>query len=345
VEEIARIYGYDRLPGSEMADELPPQRNNTSLEREERTRDLLVQAGLQEVITYRLTTPQAEARLLGQDHTAAYVTLANPSTPERIAMRHSVLSSVLDVAAENTRHHSRVQLFEVGQVYLPQNGQGEAAVLPAEPRRLAVVLTGPRRPAGWLPADTALVDFFDLKGVVETLLDGLHVAEVVFEPARHPAYHPGRVAMLNVNGQAVGLLGQLHPLVVEAYGLQVEKEQPVLAADFDLDTLLAQVPNGHVVRSVLRFPPVQQDIALVVDEHLPADRVEALIRQTGQPLLVDVHLFDVYRSPQLGAGKKSLAYSLTFQSDTGTLTDKVVARQQQNIVKRLEKEIGAALRA
>jgi phenylalanyl-tRNA synthetase beta chain len=348
VEEIARIYGYDRLPVSEMADELPPQRNNTSLEREERTRDLLVQAGLQEVITYRLTTPQAEARLLGQDYTAAaaYVTLANPSTPERVAMRHSVLSSVLDVAAENTRHHSRVQLFEVGQIYVPeQNGQGEAAVLPAELRRLAVVLTGPRREMGWLPADTAPVDFFDLKGVVETLLDGLHVAETTFEPARHPVYHPGRVAMLKVNGQEAGLLGQLHPLVVEAYGLQVEKEQPVLAADFDLERLLAQVPNGHVVRSVLRFPPVQQDIALVVDEHLPADRVEALIRQTGQPLLVDVHLFDVYRSPQLGAGKKSLAYSLTFQSDTGTLTDKVVARQQQNIVKRLEKEIGAALRA
>jgi phenylalanyl-tRNA synthetase beta chain len=298
------------------------------------------------VITYRLTTPQAEARLLGQDHTAAYVTLANPSTPERIAMRHSVLSSVLDVAAENTRHHSRVQLFEVGQIYVPeQNGQGEAAVLPAELRRLAVVLTGPRHEPGWLPADTAPVDFFDLKGVVETLLDGLHVAKVAFEPARHPAYHPGRVAMLKVNKQEVGLLGQLHPLVVEAYGLQVDKEQPVLAADLNLDTLLAQVPNGHVVRSVLRFPPVQQDIALVVDEQLPADRVEALIRQTGQPLLVDVRLFDVYRSPQLGAGKKSLAYSLTFQSDTATLTDKVVARQQQNIVKRLEKELGAALRA
>jgi phenylalanyl-tRNA synthetase beta chain len=360
VEEIARIYGYDRIPVSEMADELPPQRNNPALDREERTRDLLVQAGLQEVITYRLTTPAAEARLLGQDYPikASYVILANPTSPERVALRHSLLNGVMEIAAENSKHQDRVQLFEVGHIYLPPpspplsrggnqggGGEGEEAILPAEPRRLALAMTGPREEATWQAADTTPVDFFDLKGVIESLLAGLHIENITVEAARHHAYHPGRVAKLNINGESVGLFGQLHPLLVEAYEMQVERDQPVLAADFDLDLLLAQTPEMHVVRSVPRFPPVQQDIAVIVDETVPAAQVEEFITQTGQPLLTKVRLFDVYRGDQIGPGQKSLAYSLTFQSEKSTLTDQVVARQQQNIVKRLEREFGARLRS
>jgi phenylalanyl-tRNA synthetase beta chain len=357
VEEIARIYGYDRLPVTEIADELPPQRNNVSLDWEERVRDLLAQCGLQEVITYRLTTREAEARVLGgaADH-LSYITLANPSTPERAMMRHSLLNSVLEVAAENTKHHQRVQLFEVGHVYLPPtpplpppheggNGGGEAAILPVEQRRLTLVMTGPRNESSWLAADTAPVDFFDLKGVVESLLDGLHITYITYTPARHYAYYPGRTAQLTVDGQIVGLFGQLHPLVAQAYTLKTEANWPVLAADFDLDILLAQVPDGHVVKGVLRFPPVQQDIAVIVDEAVPADQVQALILQAGQPLLTGARLFDLFRGEQIGSGKKSLAYSLTFQADDRTLTDAVVAKQQQKIVQRLERELGAKLRS
>ena len=358
VEEIARIYGYDRLPVSEMNDELPPQRNNVALEREEQVRDLLVQTGLQEIITYRLTTPQAEGRLLGREYVAQanYVTLANPTTPERVVMRHSLLNSVLEIAAQNSRYRDRVQLFEVGHIYLPppdspplegegRGGVNEAAILPLEPRRLALVMSGPREEGSWLPADANPVDFFDLKGVIEALLAGLHLANATFEPARHHAFHPGRVATLAVNGHPVGLFGQLHPLVVAAYEFKIEAEWPVVAADLDLDLLLEQVPELHVVRGVPRFPPVQQDIAVVVAEEIPAERVQSLILETGRPLLAGVRLFDVYRGEQIGPGKKSLAYSLTFQSEKATLTDQVVARQQQNIVKRLERELGAELRS
>jgi phenylalanyl-tRNA synthetase beta chain len=208
------------------------------------------------------------------------------------------------------------------------------------------VMTGPRETEIWLPdADTEPVNFYDLKGVVETLLAGLHMTEVTFTPAKHPAYQPGRMAEVSVNGKTVGVLGQLHPLVVKAYELQVDDDQPVLAADFDLDALLCQAPEMHVVRSVSRFPAVQQDIAVVIDEHIPAQEVETLILQTGQPLVTDVKLFDVFRGKQLGAGKKSLAYSLTFQAEDRTLTDKVVAKQQNKIVKRLEHELGAKLRS
>jgi phenylalanyl-tRNA synthetase beta chain len=356
IEEIARVYGYDRLPVSEMADELPPQRNNPALDREELARDLLVRAGLQEVITYRLTTPQAEARLLGADYArqTSYVSLANPSTPERTVMRHSLLNSVLDVVAENSKHRSQVQMFEIGHVYLPNSssdgagstaGITDQAILPQEQRRLVIVMTGPRTTPGWLATDTEPIDFFDLKGIVETLLDGLHMAEIAFSPAQNQAFYPGRLASLTVGGQTVGLLGQLHPTVVKAYGLKIDETWPVLAADFDLDALLGQISDGHVVRSVSRFPPVQQDIAIIVDEAIPADQVELLIKQTGQPLLTQVHLFDLYRGEQIGVGKKSLAYSLTFQADDRTLTDKDVAKQQQKIIQRLERELMAKLRS
>jgi phenylalanyl-tRNA synthetase beta chain len=352
VEEIARIYGYDRLPVTEMADELPPQRNNISLEREERVRDLLVQTGLQEIITYRLTTPAAEALLLGaeQGDSSSYVMLVNPSTPERTVMRQSLLNSVMEVAAENTKHHQRVQMFEIGHIYLPPNPdmyktEGEAAILPVEERRLAIVMTGGREEQSWLEAATAPVDFFALKGVVESMLAGLHVSEVVFSPARHHAYFPGRVAELSVKGQIVGLLGQLHPQVAQIYDIKAEDDRPVLAADFNLDQLLAQVEDGYVVRGVPRFPPVQQDIAVIVDEAVPAERVQTLILQTGQPLLAEARLFDIFRGEQIGAGKKSLAYRLTFQAEDRTLTDKDAARQQQKIVQRLERELGAKLRS
>jgi len=260
-------------------------------------------------------------------------------------MRHSLLNSVLEIAAENTKHHHQVQLFEVGHIYLPdEDGEGEAAILPQELRRLAVVLVGSREEQTWLPADTTPVDFFDLKGVVEAMLTGLHVSEVAFSPTQHHAYYPGRVAELTVNDQVIGMLGQLHPQVVQAYEFKVEGDWPVLAADFDLDRLLAQVPDGHVVRSVPRFPPVQQDIAVIVDEAVPAEQVQALITQTGRPLLTDVRLFDLFRGEQIGQGKKSLAYSLTFQAEDRTLTDKDAAKQQQKIMQRLERELGAKLR-
>jgi len=348
IEEIARVYGYDRIPVSEIADELPPQRNNFALDREEKTRDLLVQLGLQEVITYRLTTPEAEQRVLqGYAAEGAYVTLANPSTPERRVMRHSLLNSVLEVVAENSKYQAHISMFEVGHIYLPlpsKNIDGAEGDLPQEQRRLAIVMTGPRAVGSWQSTDHEAMDFFDLKGIVEALLDGLHGAEAIFIPTESAVYYPGRVAELVVNGQNIGLLGQLHPLLVEAYNFQVADNQPVLAADFDLDLLLNQLPDGHITQPVSRFPAVQQDIALVLDETVSADRVLTLINQSGKPLLLAADLFDVFRGEQLGAGKKSLAYRLTYQATDRTLNDKEVSKQQEKIIQRLEREVGAKLR-
>ena len=340
IEEIARIYGYARIPETQLADALPPQRRNRSLELEELARDVLVNAGLQEVMTYSLTTPERERRAFTPGTAPddrPYVTLVNPISAERVAMRHSLLASVLEIAAANSRHRDRLALFEIAPVYLVE----EEATLPNEPRRCAIVLTGAREPLSWKASDRAPMDFFDLKGVVEALIAGLHIADVTYAAATHPTFLPGRTAQLLINGEAAGWLGELHLAVREQYDLPA---QPVLAADLDFEKLLAQVDESYAVSPVPEFPPVKEDLAVIVDEAVPADRVEAVIRASGGVLLAGLTLFDVYRGEQIGAGKKSLAYSLTYQAPDRTLTDAEVAKLRGRIVKRLQEELGAVLR-
>ncbi len=314
-------------------------------------RDLLVRAGLQEVVTYRLTTPEREARLLppGADlDDRPYVTLTNPITMERVAMRHSLLASVLEAVSDNVRFRARIALFEIGHIFLPRaiNKAPDAdteALLPDELRRLAIALTGPRQLPVWQgEADTAAMDYFDLKGVVESLLKGLHVGAVEYRPTEHPSYHPGRVAEVLVNGEPVGHIGQLHPLVCEAFGVT---EYALLAADLDAETLQSATRMQHTITSVSRYPAVLQDIAVVVNEGVPASEVQAVIEEVGGGTLRDVRLFDLYRGDQVGPGNKSLAYSLTFQADDRTLTDKDANKIRDKIVRRLNEKLGATLRA
>lgn len=350
LEEIARISGYDRLPNTLIEDALPPQRTNTALVHEERVRDLLVKAGLQEIVTYRLTTPEREALLVPPGAAsnlpdAPYLTLANPISQDKTVLRHTLLAGMLDIAAANLRWRDRLALFEAGSVYLPVEGQA----LPDEPRRLGIVLSGSRSLPAWQDtpqAATPHMDYFDLKGVVEALIDGLHLGEtgnhVRFEPATHSTFFPGRTARLLVGGRGVGTLGELHPLVRARFDLP---EQPVLIAEIDLDALLADVPDLYPVRAFANYPAIYQDIAVVVDEGVLAAEVEAVVREAGGGLLRDLRLFDVYRGEQIGAGKKSLAYALTFQADDRTLRDKDADRAREKIVKELREKLGARLRA
>jgi phenylalanyl-tRNA synthetase beta chain len=344
MEEVARLYGFDRIPETRMADPLPPQRGNPSLEAEERVRDLLASLGLQEIITHRMTAPEIENRLLpsplkGTGGIPApaieYVKLANPIAPEKRVMRRSMLSSVLNVIERNARLREGLAMFEVGSVYVPQGSE-----LPLEPRRLAIALTGKRYEPAWDVKVGVKLDFYDLKGIVEALMVALHL-DVTYVPAEHPSFHPGKCASILLGDTPLGVFGELHPLVAENYDFV----SPVLAADFDLEAVLAAIPAGYPIRPMSEFPPVLEDIAVIVDENLPADRVEALIKQTGGKMLASVRLFDVFRSEQIGVGKKSLAYALTYQSLEGTLTDKDAAQIRNRIVRRLEADLGAKLRS
>ena len=341
LEEIARLYGYDNIPTTRMADSLPPAHPAASTELKDRLSDLLAQLGLTEVITYRLTAAEREARLTspGQSPVAQlYVTLQNPLTPERSVMRRSLLSSVLEVLEKNIRLRDRLAFFEIGPVFLPVEGQE----LPIEQNRLVIAMSGLRELPAWDLHETRDMDFFDLKGVVEAMLDALHVPNVHYQSVEGTVFHPGKCAEVRVGEQVIGSFGELHPLVKESFDFG---PAPVLAADFDLGVLLSLAPQDYPTEVVPTFPPVKEDIAVVVDEDLPDEKLEALIRQTGGKMLVDVRLFDIFRGLQIGAGKKSMAYNLTYQAPDRTLTDAEVAQLRTKIVKRLEQELGAKLRS
>jgi phenylalanyl-tRNA synthetase beta chain len=345
VEEIARVYGYDNIPETRMADELPPQLGNPTLEKEERVRDLLANQGLTEIINYRWTTAERESRRFAPataPDDKPYVRIANPLAYEKSFLRHSVLASVLDIAERNARIRERLALFEIGPQFL---GSENADGLPDELHRVAIVISGPRSLPGWQPADTAPMDFFDLKGLLTTLLDSLHLPEVRFEPGEHPTFHPGKCAKIISNGKQIGVFGELHPEVRAHYDWPAAFRTPILVADLDLDTLLELIPTLRATVAVPTLPAVLEDLALVVDESLPAERVAELIRATGGKIVTDVRLFDVYRGEKVGAGKKSLAYSITYQARDKTLSDKDVAGIRTRIVRRLEQELGAALRS
>ncbi len=335
-EEIARIYGYDRIPEVQISDMMPPQRGNAGLELEQRVRNLLVTLGLQEVITYRLTSPEQEAKL-GADAAYPYLGLAKPISAEMTVMRQSLLNSVLEIAAKN-RMQARQALFEIAPVFLMSNGAEE---MPEEQARLVVLLTGKRDANTWNANAPEALDFYDLKGVVDALVDGLHLSPYSVQAAEHPTFAPGKTAALMIGDTNLGTFGELHPQVRSNYSLG---DQPVLCADLNLSAIVAAIPSTYKTSAISRFPAIIEDIALIVDEGIPAAQVEFLVKQTGGRNLAKTELFDVYRGDKLGDGKKSLAYRLTYQSMDKTLTDKDAAKIRTKIVKRLGYELGAVLR-
>jgi phenylalanyl-tRNA synthetase beta chain len=337
IEDLARLHGYDRLPATLLTDALPPQSNNDPLTFEERVRDLLAGMGLQEVVTYSLTTPEKEEEL-GLP-SGEYVRLLNPISSERSVMRRSVLAGVLEVAERNLRHTDTVRLFEVGSAYLPLQGQK----LPDEPRRLALVLCGRREQENWTGGDSNgdPLDFGDLKGIVEAVAAALHLSDVHYRPAAAPGLHPRRCAELVVGGTALGAFGELHPKAAEILRLHT---YPVLAGEVNLDALRSAAPVRFRAAPVPQFPAALRDMAVIVPEDVPAERVEAEIRVAGGELLAGLRLFDLYRGESIPAGHKSLAYALSYQALDRTLTDREVDKAHQKIEGRLKNVLKAQIR-
>ena len=334
LEEVARLYGYDNIPETRMADELPPQVGNPVNEWEEHLRDQLADLGLQEVVSYRMTYPEREARL---GITGEYVRVANPIAPEKSVLRRSLLSSVLDALERNARLREGLALFEIGPIFEPSGSE-----LPIETTKLAIVMTGQRDEISWDVQTSPIMDFYDIKGRIEGLLAGFRLTNVTYTSTDTVLYlHPGKAAEVSVDGQVIGVFGELHPLVKDKYEFE---DPPVLVAEFDLASM-RELESEYELMPVPAVPPVLEDIALILDDSIPAAQVEALIRQTGGAVLTDVKLFDVYRGEQIGAGKKSLAYALIYQADDRTLDAKAASKIRTKIVRRLERELGASLRA
>jgi phenylalanyl-tRNA synthetase beta chain len=365
IEELARVYGYDKLPETLLAHELPEQRGNRSLELEERVRDLLADQGLQEVITYSLTSPDAEdklepdyeknkeaekkeqeaARERGEEYrkppSPNHVILLNPISPDRSVMRTELTPGLLEVAADNLPIADGVALFELGPVYV----RDPHRPLPDEPRDLCIVLCGRRTPAAWDDPPGVRppqYDFFDLKGVVESLAADLHLPGVAFHAYPNTIHlHPGRAAVLQVNGKSVGSLGELHPKVAANFGLA---DRAVQVAELELDAILAAVPERFPYRPIPTTPPAKRDVAVIVPADTPAEKVLAELRAAGGDLLADAVLFDVYTGESIPAGTKSLAFALVYQAPDRTLTDKEIEKAHQKVEGRLRHVLKAQIR-
>ena len=341
MEEIARIYGYERIPSKRLAVELPAPVFDPNLETEERIRDILVSLGLQDTVAYRQTSPQREARILPNqalDPDLAYVRIKNPISPDRTVMRRSGLATMLELLEYNSKFRPSLALFEIGPVFLPVDGQ----LLPREALRLTVGMAGLREIPTWQTKTAEKRDFFDLKGLLEAFLRGLHLPEVSFQPSEHPTFHPGKCAQVLSGEQVLGVFGELHPMVQEHYEFEA---LPVLAAELDADLLVALSRVEFEHQPLSNYPAMVEDIAVIVPEEVSAAALEAAIHQAGGKLLVNVRLFDVYRGEKLGLGKKSMAYQLTYQAFDRTLNDKDAATIRNRIVRALEREFGAVLRS
>ncbi|NJN79891.1 MAG: hypothetical protein HC797_05125 [Anaerolineales bacterium] len=216
--------------------------------------------------------------------------------PQKSILRRSLTASVLDVLEKNIRLGESLSLFEIGSIFEPVKND-----LPNEPRKLAIVMTGLREATSWDVKESANLDFYDLKGRLELLLSGLRLTNISYASTESvPSLHPGKAAEVKINEQGVGIFGELHPLVKEQYELG---DLPVLVAEFDLD-VLRDVNPTYGITPVSEFPPVYEDIAIIVDESVLAESVEALIKQTGGRSVSNVRLFDIYRDEKIGAGQK-----------------------------------------
>jgi phenylalanyl-tRNA synthetase beta chain len=282
-----------------------------------------------------------------------YVEVENPLRAEESVLRPSIMPGLLKALQYNASHgNTDVALFEIGTVFFPPDPdrpakrpefdgvyKGDSARLPDEHEHLAAVRAGVARRR---PFDANRpVEPADLVAVVDALASALRLADVRLVAAAPEGYHPTRAANVTVDGAIVGAVGEVAPDVVRAHGL----DTPVVGFELDVDLLLAGDRRDPQAQAVSRFPAHNIDLAFVVAERVPAAAVEATLRSAGGDLLEAVHLFDVFRSPALGEGRRSLAFALRFRAPDRTLTDDEVAQLRQACIDAVVREHGAELRS
>ncbi len=326
-EEILRIYGYDKIPSTLMCGETAHSVKTPSQKLEEKVKELLCACGMNEIVTFSFTNPNYFDKLcLAADSPLRNtVTISNPLGEENSVMRTTAIHSMMETAARNINFkNDSAKLFELATIYLPT----EEGKLPEERRVISLGLYG-------------ACDFFDLKGIVEALFDGVGLSSAQFRPeTENPTFHPGRLASICVGKKEIGILGQIHPAVCDNYG--VDKE--IYVAQINLPDLLTYAKNNKTYQPLPKYPAVHRDLALLVDDGVLAADIETVIKKKAKKLFAGLTLFDVYKGKQVPENKKSMAYSLTLQSMEKTLTDSEVNETVQEVLSALEKELGATLR-
>ena len=335
VEEIARIYGYDKLPttlpeAGATAGELT---SSQALRRKVRT--LAEGSGLSEIISYALTTPEKALEFTMEPTKLTEVMW--PMTVERSALRQNIISGMLDTVAYNVnRKNSNLAIYEIGKIF-HQTGDVQTD-LPQEVETFAFALTGLVAEKDF-QTKAVPVDFFYAKGIVEALADKLNLSFDFVAEKDLDSMHPGRTAAILLNGEVVGFVGQLHPQTAKDYGIP-----ETYVAELNLTAVEAGLKPNPSFQEITKFPAVSRDMALLLPAETSHKEVVAAIESAGVKRLTSIKLFDVYAGANIEAGKKSMAYSLTFQNPEASLTDEEVARFMEKISKAMAEQVSAEVR-
>lgn len=326
-EEVARIYGYDKIPTTMMKGCVTVGGKSKKQHLEDVIRDSLTAVGLYEVTTYSFIDPKENDMILmpQEDDRRNMVRISNPLGEENSVMRTDMLSSVLKVLRTNfSRRNAEAGIFEIGSVYIPKEEQ----VLPDENQIVAVGMYGG-------------CDFYDIKGKVENMLADLNINDYEFITCKdNPSFHPGRCAHIYACGKFLGIIGQIHPKVAANFKIGVE----TYCALLDFNVLLSGYTTDRQYKALPKFPATSRDIAVILDKNINVGEVIKIIESNRNGILESYSLFDVYEGEQVGDGKKSVAYSLLFRAEDRTLTDKEVNEVMDKILSGLKEKLNAELR-
>jgi phenylalanyl-tRNA synthetase beta chain len=339
IEEVARLRGYDVIAETLPAiSPLPPVRDRARA-MDQGIRDCLTQQGFNEILTYSFISPAdlAGLNLPDEDPRRKPLTILNPLTEEQSCMRTTLVPGLLSAAQKNINQKNlNLKLFEVGPVFLPDDHKK----LPREEKRVAGLLTGLYREETW-NRQPREVDFFDIKGCVETLLRELRVSGFAFEPSHHSPFLSNRRALdLLLDQQRAGGAGELHPDVAKRYGLS----QKIYLFELSLPHLLTRFTEERTFKALPKYPPVYRDIALLIDADISGQSIWDVIHRFKNKFIEEIKIFDYYKGASIPAGKKSLGYRIKYQSYDHTLTDREVNQWHEELVQVLGRELGAELR-
>ena len=330
-EEVARFYGYNNIPitlqggAASVGGYSPAQLSERALGAVCRAN------GYSEIITYSFVSPSSLDKICvpAESPLRDFYRILNPLGEDTSVMRTSALPSMLDILSRNRANRNDVvRLYEIAKIYLKpvDDSNGRYA---REPKILSLGAYG------------GGMDFYKLKGAVESILEAMRIEGAEYAAVRdNPSYHPGRCASVSVSGKTIGVFGQVHPAVQKNYGSDLE----LYAAELSLDALIENQGAEPTYKALPRFPAVTRDIAVVADRDITVGEIEKTIRVSGGELLRDVRLFDVYEGPGILPGKRSTAYSMTLRSDEGTLTDDHADEVMTNVLTALREKLGAERR-
>lgn len=327
-EEIARIYGYDKIPTTifKVSTEREPKYKNELLT--DKVIEIMVASGVNQSISYSFVSPKVfdKVNIPVDSELRNVVKIKNPLGEDYSVMRTTTLPSIMESLGRNySRNNNYVRLFEIGRIYLPNENEKQ---LPTEKNVLTIGIYGD-------------CDYLDLKGIVENIIDGLGISKAKYvRESENPSYHPGKTAALMVRNKKVGVFGEVHPDVTENYGINVN----CYVAELDLDSLFEASTTVKAYKPLPKFPAVTRDIALLCDDSILVAEIEETIRKAGGNLVEKVQLFDIYKGAQIPEGKKSIAYAIAYRDEKKTLEDKDISKVHDKILKALEHKLGAVLR-